>query len=151
MELYIPYYCYILQLLLEWIMISEADISFTTLEVVEIRTTIWCTQIRVWCRVLVMICRSLCVKNLQLVTMSVLHLIYNSDVSRINLRSISSYCDFCNCVLYIVAAEVQVLVMYHISHMIQGCNHNFPNNRWLHWDLPVLMMNFLNQLYPFLK
>jgi hypothetical protein len=36
----------ILQLLLEWIMILEADISFTTLEVLEMRTTILCTQIR---------------------------------------------------------------------------------------------------------
>jgi hypothetical protein len=31
---------YILQLLLEWIMVSEADISFTMPEVVEMRTTI---------------------------------------------------------------------------------------------------------------
>jgi hypothetical protein len=58
-----------------------------------------------------MICAIWCVKNLQLVTMSVLYLIYNSDISRINLRSISSYCDFCNCVLYIVTAEVHVSIM----------------------------------------
>ncbi len=103
----------------------ERQISFTTLEVVERRTTIWCTQTRVWSRVLLMICASLCVKNLWLVTMSVLYLIYNSDVPRINLRAISSYCDFCNCVLYIVTAEVHIVVMYHISHMIQGCKSQF--------------------------